>query len=191
MTRVRALGPGDDRGAFRSGQPDLDRFFHRYAGQNQFKHHVGVTYVAVEGAQPDELIVGFATVSASHIEVAELPAEQRKRLPRYPLPVLRLARLAVDERAQGRGVGLYLLRAVFVLARQMAGEVGCVRVVVDAKREALGLYERLGFEVIGPLVEGELGDRPKATPMFLPLSLIPEMTHADSEGRDPSSEDAK
>ena len=46
---IRALREEDDRAAFRSGDPDLDRFLHRYAGQNQFRHHVGTTYVAVEG----------------------------------------------------------------------------------------------------------------------------------------------
>lgn len=175
MIEVRALRPDDDRSKFRSGQPDLDRFFHRYAGQNQFRHHIGITYVAVDDKAEQQPIVGFATVSASQIEVTDLPPGQRKRLPQYPLPVLRLARLAVDEGAQGQGVGLHLLRAVFILARQMADEVGCVGVVVDAKPEAIGFYERFGFEVIADLVEGEIGDRPKPTPMFLPLRLIPVM----------------
>jgi hypothetical protein len=47
--QIRVLAPGDDRGQFSSGNPDLDRFFHRFAGQNQFRHHIGVTYVAVDG----------------------------------------------------------------------------------------------------------------------------------------------
>ncbi|MBP6735439.1 MAG: hypothetical protein KA142_12280 [Chromatiaceae bacterium] len=45
---IRRLAPDDDRDRFSSGHPDLDRFFHRFAGQNQFRHHVGVTYIAVE-----------------------------------------------------------------------------------------------------------------------------------------------
>lgn len=175
MIRVRQLRPHDDRAGFSCGQADLDRFFLRYAGQNQFKYHVGVTWVAVddEGDDRDADILGFATVSASQIEVSDLPPGQRKRLPRYPLPVLRLARLGVGQSAHGRGVGLRLLKAMFVLARQMAGDVGCVGVVVDAKAEALPLYERFGFEVLGDVIEGELGDRPKPTPMLLPLRLIP------------------
>ena len=43
--RVRRLEPRDDRTGFRSGNIDLDRFFQRYAGQNQFRHHIGTTYV--------------------------------------------------------------------------------------------------------------------------------------------------
>lgn len=73
---VRPLEPGDDRSAFHSGDDDLDRFFHRFTGQNQFRHHVGTTYVAaVEGT-----IVGYATVVASHLEAESLPARLRASL---------------------------------------------------------------------------------------------------------------
>ncbi len=165
---VRPLRADDDRTGFRSGNANLDRFFARYAGQNQFRHHIGVTYVAIVSDD----ILGFATVAASQIEVAELPAGARRRMPRYPLPVLRLARLAVDERAQGQGIGQLLLRAIFTLARQMSSTVGCVGVVVDAKPGAAGFYERLGFrEMITR--SGALGDRPEPLPMYLHLSAIP------------------
>lgn len=164
---VRPLEPGDDRSAFHSGDDDLDRFFHRFTGQNQFRHHVGTTYVAaVEGT-----IVGYATVVASHLEVESLPARLRHRLPAYPLPVLRLARLAVDERTAGSGIGLQLLRAVFVVARRMASDVGCIGVVVDAKPQAVSFYERFGFvDIDAPA--GRLGDRPEPVVMFVPLSSV-------------------
>jgi hypothetical protein len=58
MIKVRKLEPTDDRSDFRSGNPDLDRFFIHYAGQNQFRHHIGTTYIAVEG----DRILGFVTV---------------------------------------------------------------------------------------------------------------------------------
>lgn len=95
---IRPLRQGDDRSSFSCGQPDLDRFFEHYAGQNQFKLHLAVTYVAALDAG----IVGFATVAASSLERANVPgARQRRRLPSYPLPVLRLARLGVDTRLEG------------------------------------------------------------------------------------------
>ena len=47
--RLGRSGQTDDRTRFRSGDADLDRFFQAYAGQNQFRHHIGTTYVAVEG----------------------------------------------------------------------------------------------------------------------------------------------
>jgi GNAT superfamily N-acetyltransferase len=165
---IRKLTPEHDRTAFRSGNADLDRFFARYAGQNQFRHHIGTTYVAIDTVG---VIAGFATVAASELSPAAMPAPKRKQLPRYPLPVLRLARLAVDERFKGQGVGSELLRAVLVLASRMADDVGCVGVVVDAKPDAVAFYDKLGFIRLD-VVAGELGDRPQPVPMFLELGQL-------------------
>lgn len=170
---VRPLEPSDERSTFRSGDIDLDRFFQRYAGQNQFRHHIGTTWIAVHEAR----IFGFATVSAAHLEVGDLPGPLRRKLPAYPLPVLRLARLAVAEDTKGLGVGRVLLRAVFALAWRMADDFGCVGVAVDAKAEAVGFYERLGFSALAH-AKGGLGDRPEPTAMFLELGAIPRPASA-------------
>ncbi len=104
--------------------------------------------------------------------VAEtLTKNLRRRLPAYPLPNLRLARLAVDERFQGCGIGRLLLRAMLELALEMRGRVGCIGVVVDAKAEAVTFYSSLGFKPID-LISGALGDRPEPIAMFLPVDLI-------------------
>jgi GNAT superfamily N-acetyltransferase len=165
---VRRLRPEDDRNNFQSGNIELDRFFSRYAGQNQFRHHIGTTYVAVDA---HDTIVGYATAVASELTTVRLAESRRKRLPAYPLPVLRLARLAVDLRAQRQGVANTLLRAVFLLAEKMALDVGCIGVVVDAKPEAVAFYKNLGFVALAAL-SGELGDRPQPHPMFLELGAI-------------------
>jgi GNAT superfamily N-acetyltransferase len=61
----------------------------------------------------EDRVAGVATVAASSLERANLPsARQRRRLPSYPLPVLRLGRLGADTRAQGLGIGTALLRHV-------------------------------------------------------------------------------
>jgi len=165
--RVRRLEPADDRSGFRSGNIDLDRFFQRYAGQNQFRHHIGTTYVAVQGDQT----TGFVAVSSGEIVAQRLTRNLRQRLPAYPLPILRLARLAVDERFQGHGIGRLLLRATLELALEMRDRVGCIGVVVDAKPEAVAFYSALGFKPIA-LVSGALGDRPEPVTMFLPIGQI-------------------
>lgn len=167
---VRRLERTDDRSTFRSGNVELDRFFQRYAGQNQFRHHVGTTYIAVDA---DGVIQGFATVAASEIAASDLPVSPRKNLPAYPVPVLRLARLAVDEHHTRKGVAQTLLNMVFDLAHRMAIEMGCTGVVVDAKPEAVAFYERLGFVALEALA-GQLGDRPQPLPMFLELGAIPK-----------------
>jgi GNAT superfamily N-acetyltransferase len=164
---IRPLREADDRTTFRSGDPDLDRFFAKYAGQNQFRHHAGTTYVAVERGR----IRGFATVAPGNVESEALPPAARRRLPHYPLPVLRLARLAVDAAAQGGGVGAALLRHVFLLALKMAEDYGCVGILVDAKPDAVTFYERFGFWTL-EVTEGQIDSRPRQTPMFLPLELV-------------------
>ncbi len=164
---IRALRASDDRSAFQSGDEALDRFLRRYAGQNQFRHHIGVTYVAVEGGR----ILGFATVAPRHVDIEKLPLQVRKGLPRYPLPVLGLARLAVDRAAQSRGIGRQLLRFVLRLATKIAEEVGCAAVVVDAKPQAVDFYARLGFTAF-EVLEGQSDARPKATEMYLTLEDI-------------------
>jgi predicted N-acetyltransferase YhbS len=173
---IRALTPDDDRSLFRSGNIELDRFFQRFAGQNQFRHHVGVTYVAVEGNS----ILGFATVAAASIETSDLPSALRRKLPAYPLPVLRLARLAVGQQAQGKGVGQALLRFTFFLVHEMAGSVGCVGVIVDAKPDAVSFYSRYGFFRL-EVESGQLRDRPEPTAMFLELGAIPRLPNRGFE----------
>jgi GNAT superfamily N-acetyltransferase len=169
LVEVRLLDPSDDRKAFRSGNIDLDRFFVRYAGQNQFRHHIGTTWVAVRQGQ----IVGFATVSAAHLEVGDLPETLRKGLPGYAVPVLRLARLAVAGECHGQGIGRLLLRMVFSLAWRMANDFGCLGVLVDAKPEAVDFYDKLGFIELQHR-QGALGDRPEPKPMFAALTAIPK-----------------
>ena len=170
MIEIRALRPEDDRTSFHSGDADLDRFFSNFAGQNQFRHHIGVTYVAASPEVPAR-IHGYATIAAGQIEIEELTPAIRRRLPRYPLPVLRLGRLAIDENARGQGLGKTLLRFVFQLAVRMGVEMGCVGVVVDAKPNAIGFYEQFGFLPM-ELTEGGAAPHLQAKALFLPLAEI-------------------
>jgi GNAT superfamily N-acetyltransferase len=164
---IRPLAREDDRRGFSCGHADLDRFFEHYAGQNQFKLHLAVTYVALV----DTRIVGFATVAASALERAVIPsARLRKRFPSYPLPVLRLARLGVDLRAQGLGIGKGLLGHVLGLAIAQRDHLGCVGVVADAKPEAVAFYEGLGFVALLDVREGLMVGEP--LPMFIGIETI-------------------
>jgi GNAT superfamily N-acetyltransferase len=164
---IRALRPSDDRSSLQSGDEALDRFFHRYAGQNQFRHYLGVTYVAVDG----DRILGFATVAPRHVDIEDLPERARRKLPRYPVPMLGLARLAIDRSAQSMGLGGQLLRFVLKLASKMADEVGCAGVVVDAKPGAVDFYAKYGFTPFEPL-EGQSEARPRPMAMYLMMQEI-------------------
>lgn len=164
---IRPLRKDDDLQSFSCGQPELDRFFQHYAGQNQFKLHLAVTYVAVVS----EHIVGFATVAMGSVERRSvLSSRLRKRLPAYPVTVLRLARLGVDQRAQGSGVGRALLRHVLALAVAERDKLGCAGVVADSKPDAEPFYRAHGFVPIASVEEGSLHGDP--LPMFLAIDSI-------------------
>jgi GNAT superfamily N-acetyltransferase len=174
---IRPLREDDDRSSFACGEPDLDRFFEHYAGQNQFKLHLAITYVAVA----DDRIVGFATVTVGALERARVPnARLRRRLPAYPLPVLRLARLAVDVKARGLGIGKALARFVLELSMHQRDRLGCIGVVVDAKPDAAPFYVSLGFSPLEGVREGAVHGG--ATPLFLPIGSIASSI-ASSAGR--------
>jgi GNAT superfamily N-acetyltransferase len=163
---IRSLRRSDDRERFCSGDEALDLYFHRYAGQNQFRYHIGTTYVAEE----NERILGFVTVSPGHLDAGDTP--QGRKMPPYPVPILRVARLAVDETAHGRGLGKALLRFAVELAERMMSEYGCVGLVVDAKPGAVDFYRRFGFVSL-EVVEGVTAQRPEPTPLFLALGTVP------------------
>jgi GNAT superfamily N-acetyltransferase len=141
---IRALVPGDLRQGFDSGNRDIDEFFQRYAGQNQWRHHVGVTYCLLEEAR----IVGFVTLAAGDMDPQGLSELGDRSFPRYPAPVLRLTRLGVSHELQGTGLGRQLLAVAVTIALEMRVRVGCVGVVVDAKPDAVRFYERRGFRVL-------------------------------------------
>lgn len=115
-------------------------------------------------------IVGFATLTGGTIERQGVPEQRlRRRLPAYPLPVVRLARLAVDERARGQGIGRVLLKHALGVALAQREQVGCVGVVVDDKPEALAFYQALGFV---PLSGVQGLDEAAPTPLFLPVQTL-------------------
>ena len=165
--RIRRLKRDDNRKNFESGQDDLDYFFKRYAGQNQFRHHIGVTYIATDESR----IFGYITVAMGVLESETLTDKKLSRVP-YPVPVLRLGRLAVDHRYQGRGIGKQLLRYALRLALEQKKTVGCAGVVVDAKSDAAAFYTKFGFLMIEDVVEGEICGNPPPKPLFLPINAI-------------------
>lgn len=166
---IRALRNDDDRQSFQSGDEELDLYFHRYAGQNRFRYHVGATYVAVNR----DRIIGFVTVSAATLDADDIPGG--RKMPPYPLPVLRVARLAVDQRQQGRGLGRALLRFSIELAEKLRDQVGCVGLVVDAKPDAVEFYERYGFVPLQVSSGRSAAGRPAPVPMFVALGSVPPL----------------
>lgn len=173
--QFRILDASDKRTDFCSGDIELDRFFLRYAGQNQFRHHIGTSYILIV----ENRIAGFVTVSAGEISVENLPDITRGRLPEYPLPIMRIARLAIDKQFQRLGLGKKILRASFQLALEMKARYGCIGIIVDAKPGRIEFYKKLGFVSLQTLA-GELGDRPQPKPLFLSISSL-EQAHKQTQ----------
>lgn len=137
-----ALGTAHRRAEFSCGEAALDEYIHRYARQQQARGF-NRTYVAVP-ADDASRIAGFYSINAASILANELP--DRLKLPRYPVPILRIGRLAVDSRFQGTGLGRSLLRHGLALALELSERVGIYAVVVDAKHDrAAAFYRNLGF----------------------------------------------
>ena len=141
VVRIERLAARHQRVGFDCGEPALNDFFLRQAGQLE-RRGFGKTYVALEedGLQA----VGFVTLSAGQIEAQKLPP--LLKLPRYPAPTLRIGRLAVDRHRHGQGTGQHLMSIALQLALEFSQQVGLYAVLVDAKNNhAKAYYETLGF----------------------------------------------
>lgn len=141
MVAIQLLGAQHNRAEFDCGDAALNEFLLRQAGQQQ-RRGFGKTYVAV--GEDGAAVVGFVTVSAGQIATTSLPSQSK--LPRYPAPILRIGRLAVDVHHQGSGIGQDLLAFALRLAVEFSQRVGLHAVVVDAKHDkAKAFYTKLGF----------------------------------------------
>ncbi|MDZ5647460.1 GNAT family N-acetyltransferase [Nitrospirillum sp. BR 11828] len=139
--RVEVLGPHHDRRPFASGVEVLDRYFQTQIGQDARKN-IAAPFVLV---LPDGTVAGYYTLSATSLQLADLPPETARKLPRYPLvPATLLGRLAVDKRHHGHGYGGYLLADA--LHRCLRSEIASFAVLVDAYDDnARRFYERMSF----------------------------------------------
>jgi GNAT superfamily N-acetyltransferase len=125
----------DAKSGFRCGKHPLDDYFRRHAVPNDLAS-IGRTYVLRRGAADDAdlpRVLGFYTLCMAGVPSAQIAPVVAGKLPRYDMPVALIGRLAVDERAQRRGLGEKLL--MDALRRVVDGAVvfGCVGITVDAK----------------------------------------------------------
>lgn len=145
--RVETLQRDHDRARFACGEPALDDYLARFARQNQ-ESGVARTFVAVHDAEPAR-ILGYYSLTVGAIDKANLPPQASRRFPNFPLPIARLARLAVDRSQQGKGLGEDLLLDALSRCLRVAEEVGIAAVLIDANHErAKAFYSRYEFEAL-------------------------------------------
>lgn len=103
------------------------------------------TYIVVDSTQ--ERVVGYHALSLASIEHVDAIPRAKKGMPRNPIPVMLLARLAVDKAVQGKGIGAFLLRDAMSRALSVAEQTGMRLLLVHAVNdEARAFYEHFGFE---------------------------------------------
>jgi GNAT superfamily N-acetyltransferase len=144
---IEPLSAKHDRSSFDCGEPSLNTYLRQYARQNDEKG-LGRTCVAVEPGQTR--VEGYYTLSTGAVTFEQVP----EKLPRYPIPVVHLGRLAVDLSSQGKGLGEIVLIDALKRATLAAEQLGIYAVEVLALNDsARRFYLKYGFT---PLLDDEL-----------------------------------
>lgn len=156
---IEPLSSRHNRAAFDCGEESLNDYLRRFARQNDARH-LGRTFVAVFEGQTR--IEGYYTLSSGAVAFDTVP----EKLPRYPVPVVHLGRLAVDRAAQGQGIGEFLLLDALKRAALLSDQLGIYAVEVYALHDrARAFYLRYGFT--------SLADDPLH--LYLPTKKIQEL----------------
>ena len=139
---VRKLAATDQVDAFDCGQAALNQFLQRYAFVNQ-KANSAQTYVCCQG----DVVIGFYSLAVGSVDPKAAPPRVMKGLARHPVPVMILARLAVDKDRQRKGLGQALLKDALLRTAQAADIAGIRCLLVHAKDDtARQWYESWEFE---------------------------------------------
>lgn len=142
LSPVEKLGAGHDTRPFDCGRPELNRFLKNFALASQ-RAGSAQTYVAAREA----VVVGYYSLAVGAVQRRTVPQRVAKGLARHPVPVMVLARLAVDVREQGRGLGKGLLKDALIRTARAADIAGIRAVFVMAKDDkARAFYERFDFD---------------------------------------------
>ncbi len=141
LSKVEPLAESHDISRFDCGAHEsLNQWLRRFALTNQ-QNESARTYVVHRGGK----VVGYYSISAGSVSVEEVPGRIAKGLARHPIPVILLARLAIDKNEQGTGLGKALLKDALIRIAGAADIVGAGAVLVHAIDEpARKFYEHLG-----------------------------------------------
>lgn len=149
------------RANFRCGVPVLDTYLQPQASQHQ-RHGIATTHVLIDDGDPAN-ILGHCSLAVAQLTLQDLQPADRRRLPAYPVPAVRLGRLAVASEAQGHGYGRLLLGHAMNCSLALRGQLGVRVLVVDALDErAAAFYRAFGFH--------ETSDQ--ARTLYLPLGRV-------------------
>ncbi len=176
-----AVTRADTASGFECEEPALNDFFRQYARQG---HSAGMSKTWVlrrPETRPElPLVLGYYTLTVATVERAELPPDMLKGLGQYPIPVVRIGRLARDLRAKGLRttdgltLGEHLLQDAHLRALFVANQAGSLAITVDAKGpRAADFYGSFGYR---PLRSAGAADAPWPRSLFLPMETVRSAT---------------
>lgn len=140
---IEHLDRAHERRDFTCGKAPLDDFLRTLVSQYE-KRDLGRTYVAIR--QGDKRVFGYYTLAAGSVSFQNVPSRAAKKLPKHPVPVILLARLAVDQTVRGQGLGRVLLLDALTRSLELSANLGIHAVEVDAiDEEARQYYHKYGF----------------------------------------------
>jgi GNAT superfamily N-acetyltransferase len=138
-----------NRTGFDCGVEPLNRYLKTQAGQHRVKG-IATTFVLVDSERPS-WILGYYSLSAASLAFERLTETDRKGLPAYPVPAVRIGRLATSVSARGQGLGALLLQNALKRILQARNTLGVHAVIVEAKDPAAeGFYRKYGFRLCDP-----------------------------------------
>jgi GNAT superfamily N-acetyltransferase len=144
------LTKAHDLSSFDCGNEALNIYIKKYALQNQ-KKNAGRTFIVTPIESNN--IIGYYTLVTGAVSVENAPDQLKKGLGNYPVPIVLIARLAIDKNCQGAGLGKNLLKDAFLRVLQASENIGIRAITVKAKDEnAVAFYKRYDFE---PLLNSE------------------------------------
>ena len=141
LVSVKEISPKSGLKNFDCQVVALNEFLSRYALKND-ELGIGKTFVALTEKNQ---IAGYFTLATAQVAYQEIPDECKKKLPKYPIPALRIARLAGNKELKGCGTGKWLLKQAFLKIIQVADVTGLYLIIVDAKESSKTFYEHYGF----------------------------------------------
>lgn len=146
---IRPLDHTADTAGFDCGEPSLNTYLKRYTAQDVRRGVARAFFASPEEAL--SRVAGFFTLSATSVQAETLPETWRTKLPRYPVPMALLGRLAVDRAFQGKGLGSILLADACRKVNAASQTLAVAGIVVDAKStSAADFYRHFGFiELLG------------------------------------------
>lgn len=137
---VNAQGKKD----FDCGDDNLNAYLQKYAAQNESRR-LGRTFLLL-GEKFE--IIGYYTLATAELVNDRLSKSDKNKLPKYPIPCLRICRLAVDLKYQGKRFGELLLQNIIQKVLQIGDLAGIYAIIVEPKENAVGFYEHYGFKFV-------------------------------------------